>query len=56
MKKNNGILLACLLTIMLGTSGCAIAGGIFKAGMWVGILVVVLVVGLVIWLVGKAKK
>lgn len=34
-------------------SSCELVEGIFKAGMWTGILMVVLVIGLVIWLIGK---
>jgi hypothetical protein len=37
-------------------SSCEAIGGIFKAGVWVGILVVVLVVGIIIWVIGKARK
>ena len=37
-------------------SGCEIIGGIFKAGIWVGAIVVVLIVVLVMWIVGKARK
>jgi hypothetical protein len=56
MKKSNGILLASLFTIITTMSSCAAIGGIFKAGIWVGVLVVVLVVGLILWIVGKARK
>jgi hypothetical protein len=37
-------------------SGCEVIGGIFKAGVWVGILVVVAVIGLIIWLVTRGKR
>jgi hypothetical protein len=36
--------------------GCAVIGGIFKAGVWVGVLAVVLVVGIILWLVSKNSK
>lgn len=55
MKKNNGILLACLFAIIT-MSSCEAIGGIFKAGVWVGVLVVVLVVGIILWVIGKARK
>jgi len=50
--KNN-IWLLCLLTTL---SGCELASGIFKAGFWSGILIVVAVIGLIIYLVGRAGK
>jgi hypothetical protein len=36
-------------------SGCEIAGDIFQAGVWVGVLLVVGIIALVIWMVSKAK-
>jgi hypothetical protein len=36
-----------LIAAMAGASGCAVVGGIFKAGMAVGILVAVVIVVLV---------
>ena len=34
--------------------GCELAGDIFKAGVWVGVLLVVGAVGLIIWLISRA--
>ena len=44
-----------LLIVLLAVSvaGCEIVGGIFKAGMAVGIIAVVLVIALVLWAVAK---
>lgn len=56
MKKNNGILLAALFFLITTMSSCEIIGGIFKAGVWVGVLLVVLVVGIIFWIIGKTRK
>jgi hypothetical protein len=56
MKKSNGILLAALFFIATTVSSCSAIEGIFKAGVWVGILLVVLVVGIILWIIGKARK
>lgn len=56
MKKYNGILLAALFFIITTMSSCAAIEGIFKAGVWVGVLVVVLIVGIIFWIIGKARK
>jgi hypothetical protein len=40
----------------LTLSSCQVIGGIFKAGVWVGILLVVLVVGIILWLVGRGRS
>jgi len=45
-----------LLFIAAGLSSCEAIAGIFKAGMWTGILVVVGIVGLIIFFVGKSRK
>ena len=46
------ILFACILTF----SSCEMVGGIFKAGMGVGIFIVVLVVALILWLVMRGRR
>lgn len=45
------LLLLVLLAIAL--PGCAIAGGIFKAGAWVGAVAVILVIGIVAFVAAK---
>ncbi len=45
-----------LLLLATVTSGCGIIAGIFKAGVWVGIIVAALIVVLVLWIVGKTRK
>jgi hypothetical protein len=56
LKKFNPVLVALLLTFLTVFSGCEVIGGIFKAGVWSGIIIVVLVVVLIIWLVGKMGR
>jgi len=56
MKKSNAVLLACLLAVITTMSSCAAIEGIFKAGVWVGILLVILVLGIIFWIIGKARK
>jgi hypothetical protein len=59
MKKNiphlfSSFLLLAMITLFL--PGCAVIGGIFKAGVWVGVLAVVLVVGIILYFVSKVGK
>lgn len=56
MKKINGVLLASLLFVLTTMSSCQAIGDIFKAGVWVGVLLVVVVVAIIIWIIGKASK
>jgi hypothetical protein len=34
--------------------GCELVGDIFKAGVWVGVILVIGIIGLVIWMFSKA--
>jgi hypothetical protein len=37
-------------------TGCELIGDIFKAGMWVGVIIVVVVIALVLWGVSKLRR
>jgi hypothetical protein len=56
MKRNNALLFALLVSIVFTVSSCQAIADIFKAGVWVGVLLVVVVIGVIFWLVGKARK
>jgi uncharacterized MnhB-related membrane protein len=45
------IIMILLVTVSL--SSCAVVGDIFEAGMWIGVIGVVLVVALVFWIFSK---
>ncbi len=45
----------CILCLTL-SFGCSVAGGIFKAGVWIGVIVVVCIVGTTIFLVSRASN
>lgn len=51
MKKSQ--LLIPVLLLMTVLSSCDLIGGIFKAGVWVGVLAVVVVVVLIIWIIAR---
>lgn len=53
MKNQTLRSLALLILSLMVFTGCSVIGGIFEAGMWVGIIGVVLVVVLVIWIIKK---
>jgi hypothetical protein len=44
-----------VLLVSLLLAGCSLVGGIFKAGLLGGIVMVVLVLAIVFWLFGKAR-
>lgn len=43
-----------LMISLVFIAGCSAIAGIFKAGMWTGILIVVVVIGIIIWLISRA--
>lgn len=47
--------LLLVLLLAITASACSVVGGIFKAGVWVGVIAVVLVLLVVLWLVSKAR-
>ncbi|MEO6189256.1 MAG: phosphatidate cytidylyltransferase [Saprospiraceae bacterium] len=49
-------IIAIFSTIITTFSSCAVVEGIFKAGMGVGIFIVVLIIGLIIFLVSRIGK
>ncbi len=56
MKKFYVYQSAFLLFLLATLNSCSVIGGIFKTGMWAGILVVVVVIVLIIWLIRKGMK
>ncbi len=46
--------IALLFIAALALGGCQIAADIFKAGVWVGVVIVVAIIGGVIWLVSRS--
>ncbi|HEX8357195.1 MAG TPA: hypothetical protein VF610_07285 [Segetibacter sp.] len=50
----NYYLLVALLMVTL--TSCEALGDVFKAGMWIGVIIVVAVIALVLWLLRKIRK
>jgi len=53
MNKKLMALLPAILMASLLLSGCQAIGDIFKAGMWTGVIVVILIVAIIIFIVSK---
>jgi len=49
LTRARGTAPVVLSTLALTLGGCRVVGGIFKAGVWVGVLAVFLVIGLIAW-------
>lgn len=51
MRKYSALAIVALLVTTL--SSCELVEGIFKAGVWTGVIIVVIVLVLIIWLISK---
>ncbi|MEP7250834.1 MAG: hypothetical protein ABI683_00595 [Ginsengibacter sp.] len=57
MKKYTPSNIALLMLFFAVTfTSCAAIAGVFKAGIWVGIVIVVIIVAIIFWLISKANK
>lgn len=54
MTRNVLLRLELLVFLAMMSAGCQVVEGIFKAGMWVGILLVVVVVGIGFMVFGQS--
>jgi hypothetical protein len=53
MKKFSYYPLSICVLLIMTLSSCKVIGDIFSAGIWFGVIGVVVVVGLIVWLVGR---
>jgi hypothetical protein len=53
--KHSSYLFVFLLLSTVALTGCEVIGDIFKAGVWTGVLLVILVIGVIVWLVTRGK-
>ena len=56
ISKKNLSLLTLLVILAVSSSGCEVVGGIFKAGMWVGVIMVALILVVIFWIMGKMRR
>jgi len=57
MTSSNKLVVGVLMFFSIfSLSSCEAIGGIFKAGMWMGVILVVVVIALVLWLMSKMRK
>lgn len=52
MKRIHVFSIVAMLTVL---SSCQVVGDIFKAGVWVGILLVFVVVCVIVWLFSRGR-
>jgi len=55
-KFNFKAIMASMVVMAVLCSSCQAIESIFKAGVWVGVIIVVVIIALIFWLINKAKK
>ena len=40
----------------MALSGCEVMGDIFKAEVWVGAILLIAIIGIIVWVVSKARE
>jgi hypothetical protein len=53
--KHSSYLFVVVLLSTVALNGCEVIGDIFKAGVWTGVLLVILVIGIIVWLLTRSK-
>lgn len=56
MNRNQLSLLSVLSLFVISMSSCELAGGIFKAGMWTSVIIIVAIVAIVLYFVRGRKR
>jgi hypothetical protein len=54
--KSFSYLWLCFIALAMTLTSCEVVGGIFKAGFWTAIIVIVLIIVLILWLVGRGRR
>jgi len=55
-KFNVRTALVLMLVMAISLSSCEVIEGIFKAGVWVGVIIVVVIIALIFWLIRKVGR
>jgi hypothetical protein len=54
-SMSTGLILCVLLLVVAAAPGCAAIAGVFKAGLWVGVILAVVVIGGVLLVVNRLR-
>ena len=55
-SSKHALTLATLTAMLVTLSGCELVKGVFKAGMWTGVIVVAVIAALVFAVLGRTRR
>lgn len=53
MKNNPLLTIFTFVLLAMMFTGCEVIGDIFEAGLWIGVILVILVVAIIFWVIKK---
>jgi len=56
MKINLSTVSGILLTLLFTLTSCEAIGGIFKAGVWTGFIIIAIIIAVIIFIISRAGK
>ena len=56
MKKFNFLKYPLIAFFIISLQSCQALGDVFKAGMWSGVVIVVLIIGVVLYIIAKGNR
>jgi hypothetical protein len=56
MTSARALAFVSVLLLIVSTAGCAAVAGIFKAGVWVGVVGAVLIIAVVVFLFSRLQR
>ena len=56
MKQYNHLLLGTFVLLSFALTSCEAIGDIFKAGIWTGLILVVVVIAVIIWIFNRFRR
>lgn len=54
--RHNSLILTLMFALLLSLTSCEVIGDIFEAGIWTGLIIVVVVIALIIWLINRFRR
>lgn len=56
MKNINFLKYSLIAFLLISLQSCQVIGDIFKAGLWSGVVIVVLIIGVALYLISKGNR
>lgn len=52
----NALRLLLIVVLSIALAGCEVIGGIFKAGFWTGMILLIVILAVIAWIASKVRR